>query len=525
VTGTSTGMSLQDNVIETSARGPSAPGACANPATASGVSVSSTSTAQTVADYNLIDPASGGALYDWNGTSYVSLSAFTTATGQGAHDIAANPELGHELGGDIFWYPLTSTSPAIDSANATAPGELTSDLLGNPRADDPAVTDTGPGAGYYDRGAVELEGPISYGPLTVKGDPAGGPLAVTAAAPMTTSWTTNGPIGADAFTFSDSKLPVVTSGSSVEHTFATAGKKFVGVTQSPDHFLTAPSEGTSTSVVVGADYTAVTPIRILDTRSGIGVGKAGAIAPGADLVLPITGVGAVSASDISGIVANVTVTQPTAGGSLTVYSVPDTGTATSNINFSAHETVPNLVTVQPIGGVIRFHNGSTGTVQVVADLEGYYSDGGNGFTPLSPVRVLDTRNGTGAPAQPVAARGQLRLELSGKLPAGAAAAVLNVTVTQPKAPGFLTAFPDGQPVPTASNLNFTSGETVPNLVIVPVTDGEADFYNGSGGTVQVVADLDGYFGATGAGSFVPDGPTRIVDTRVALGAPKGSPQN
>jgi hypothetical protein len=110
-------------------------------------------------------------------------------------------------------------------------------------------------------------------------------------------------------------------------------------------------------------------------------------------VLPIPSIGAVSASDISGIVANVTVTEPTAGGSLTVYSVPGTGTATSTINFSAHETVPNLVTIQPTGGVIRFHNGSAGTVQVVADLEGYYSNGGNGFTPLTPVRVLDTRNG------------------------------------------------------------------------------------------------------------------------------------
>ena len=368
---------------------------------------------------------------------------------------------------------------------------------------------------------MELEGPISYGALTVKGDPAGVPLAVTAAAPVTTSWTTNGPIGTDAFSFSDGRPPIASSASSVEHTFATAGKKFVAVSQSTDDFLTDATATTSTTIVVGADYTAVTPTRILDTRSGIGVGKAGAIPPGADLVLPIPSIGAVSASDISGIVANVTVTQPTAGGSLTVYSVPGTGTATSNINFSAHETVPNLVTVQPIGGVIRFHNGSAGTVQVVADLEGYYSNGGNGFTPLSPVRVLDTRNGTGAPAQPVAARGQVRLDLSGRLPAGAAAAVLNVTVTQPKAPGFLTAYPDGQPVPTASNLNFTSGETVPNLVIVPVTDGKADFYNGSGGTVQVVADLDGYFGSTGSDSFVPDGPTRIVDTHVALGAPKG----
>ena len=55
----------------------------------------------------------------------------------------------------------------------------------------------------------------------------------------------------------------------MEHTFATAGKKFVAVSQSTDDFLADGTATTSTTIVVGADYTAVTPTRILDTRSGI----------------------------------------------------------------------------------------------------------------------------------------------------------------------------------------------------------------------------------------------------------------
>lgn len=69
--------------------------------------------------------------------------------------------------------------------------------------------------------------------------------------------------------------------------------------------------------------------------------------------------------------------------------------------------------------------------------------------------------------------------------------VLNVTVTNSTG-GVLTVFPDGQAVPTASNLNFVAGQTVANLVTVPVIDGRVAFHN-LAGTVDVVADLFGYF--------------------------------
>ncbi len=75
---------------------------------------------------------------------------------------------------------------------------------------------------------------------------------------------------------------------------------------------------------------------------------------------------------------------------------------------------------------------------------------------------------------------------------GVTAVVLNVTVTAPSASGYLTVYPDGQARPTVSNLNFTSGRTIPNLVAVPVVNGKVVFYNGSAGTVHVLADLAGY---------------------------------
>jgi hypothetical protein len=103
---------------------------------------------------------------------------------------------------------------------------------------------------------------------------------------------------------------------------------------------------------------------------------------------------------------------------------------------------------------------------------------------------------TGCPGCPVACEVQVVLAVTnvGGVPAsGVGAVVLNVTVTQPQMGGYLTVFPDSETRPTASNLNFSANETVPNLVVAPVgADGKVDFYNGSNGTVQLIADVSGW---------------------------------
>jgi hypothetical protein len=116
-----------------------------------------------------------------------------------------------------------------------------------------------------------------------------------------------------------------------------------------------------------------------------------------------------------------------------------------------------------------------------------------GFTGQTPTRVLDTRVGTGAPAAKLGAGRTLTLTIPG-LPAGATAVALNVAVTGPTSASFLTVYPGGQPRPTlGSNLNYLAGQTIPNMVLVPVgPGGTVSFYN-SAGTVHVIADLVGYY--------------------------------
>ena len=119
------------------------------------------------------------------------------------------------------------------------------------------------------------------------------------------------------------------------------------------------------------------------------------------------------------------------------------------------------------------------------------------FGSLAPSRLLDTRTGVGAAQAAVGAHGIVHLQVTGRggVPAsGVSAVVLNVTVTAPSGAGFVTVYADGTALPGASNLNFVPGQTVPNLVIAPVgADGKVDLYNGSNGTVQLIADVDGYF--------------------------------
>ncbi|MGC2207770.1 MAG: G1 family glutamic endopeptidase [Candidatus Dormiibacterota bacterium] len=100
-----------------------------------------------------------------------------------------------------------------------------------------------------------------------------------------------------------------------------------------------------------------------------------------------------------------------------------------------------------------------------------------------------------------------------------------MTVTEGSTESFLSVYPTGGALPLVSNLNWGPGQTIPNLVIVPVsptTPGQVSFYNAFG-TVNIVVDLEGYFapesvGST-LGSYVALTPARITDTRPGSGYP------
>lgn len=145
-----------------------------------------------------------------------------------------------------------------------------------------------------------------------------------------------------------------------------------------------------------------------------------------------------------------------------------------------------------------------------------------GFHGVTPTRILDTRDGTGAPAGPLGPDATIDLDVAGVAgvpDTGVKAVVLNVTATEGTANSFVTVFPSGEDRPTASNLNFTPGASVPNLVIAKVGSGGAVSLFNRFGSVHLIADVSGYF--DDAAQLTPLNPSRIVDTRSGLGGTVG----
>ena len=243
------------------------------------------------------------------------------------------------------------------------------------------------------------------------------------------------------------------------------------------------------------------PVRILDTRNGTG-GVKTPLGPGKTISLLVANnADYPSPTNTVAVVMNVTATGPTAGGFITVYPAGQPRPAqASNLNFAKGETIANLVITRvSSNGYVDLYNGSGGTVNLVVDWEDDYSGAsGPGLVSAGPVGVLDTRTGTGGFTGPVGPGQSIALQVTGPdgVPGGITEVILNVTATDPAKGGYVSVYPDGQggPLKEGSNLNFTTGETIPNLVMVKVgNDGKVDLYNGSGGTVNLVADLQGYF--------------------------------
>jgi len=302
-------------------------------------------------------------------------------------------------------------------------------------------------------------------------------------------------------------------------------------------------------------YTAVSPERICDTRAGNPSGLSGLAAqcngirnagtrltPGGPMVIGVGGSDLGVPSGATAVAVNVTVVDPSGPGYVSVYPTGSTPPTASVLNFRTGQVVANLVETG-LGANDEMSLVSDVATDVVIDLEGYVAPGSDGepgyFTPLtSPARICDTRAGnpsglsggdaqcngvddlgTGlSPHDPA----DITVDGDGGVPtSGVSAVVLNVTVVDPVAAGYLTVFPEGTAAPTTSNINFTRGQSVPNRVIVPVSaDGQVSLVSNQ--ATGVLVDVSGWYSSSGdtGSTFTPERtPVRICDTRA--GNPSG----
>ncbi|WP_316528441.1 hypothetical protein [Kitasatospora brasiliensis] len=303
-----------------------------------------------------------------------------------------------------------------------------------------------------------------------------------------------------------------------EHLFAEVGSHRITITATEQ-----TSKRTATIVrdvlVNGSEFVPRTPARLLDTRDGTGAPAAKAVAPYATTRVRIAGSAGIPAG-VTAVALNLTVTDATDAGHLIAYASGTPQPTTSNVNFTAGQSVPTLAIV-PVGadGYVELANRSGGTVDLIADVTGYFTQSAaNGYTSVKPSRIADTRDGRGTARGQVAGQSTFAVQVAGQggVPAqGVAAVALNVTVTDPKGPGHLTVFPSGGQAPSTSNLNFTTGQTVANAVIVPVgPDGRISLRNGAWAGTDVIVDVTGYYSADSEAAYLPENPKRAYDSRL-----------
>jgi subtilisin family serine protease len=271
----------------------------------------------------------------------------------------------------------------------------------------------------------------------------------------------------------------------------------------------------------------ISPQRILDTRSGEGGVPVRKVGGDYVLEVQVSGKNNIPSAGVSAVSLNVTATNPEGTGFITVYPC-GTRPEISSLNFIAGETVPNAV-VARLSDTGRLCFYSNVAVDIIADVNGSLLDG-NGFNPTAPSRLFDTRSGFGGvPAQKI---GQLDgtgaplevlvLGRNGIPSSGVTAVSMNVTITNTSASdvgGYVSVYPCGAR-PNVSNLNFVSGKTVPNAVIIPLSaTGTVCFY--VYGRADIIVDINGNFESELG--YSPIAPNRIADTRSVMGGIAAQP--
>lgn len=297
----------------------------------------------------------------------------------------------------------------------------------------------------------------------------------------------------------------------------------LGGNTNPDSIISRLRPATSTAMpsltLLGA------PRRVLDTRIGLPMG-AGKIDSGGVLSLPLAGHDGVP-GDAVAIAVNVTVTEPERDGFLTIFPCGQSRPVASNVNYAAGQTIPNLVVASlgTDGALCIFSSQKT---HVVADVTASYRPSTD-LRPLpAPVRVIDTRVALGWPGaekiggSPKKVPILRRSEIPNSTWVGEV--IVNITITEPEAAGYLTAYQCGTPVPATSNLNFVAGQTISNLAAVRLspfvaTGGPQGVCFASNVPTHLVVDLQATVDIGAAHVALPQS-TRLLDTRADNGGTK-----
>lgn len=279
-----------------------------------------------------------------------------------------------------------------------------------------------------------------------------------------------------------------------------------------------------------AQFVPATPCRLVDTR------ETHPIEGGTWQIFIVPQLGACDIpATATAYSLNVTVVPQRRLGYLTIWPTGESQPAVSTLNSPDGRTKANAAIV-PAGanGAVSVY--VTDTSDVILDIDGYFTaptQGSLQFYPLTPCRVVDTRNGSNQPQglgpPSFGAMETRELPVLSKspclrnLPNQPLAYSLNVTAS-PNPAGqplsYLTVWPSDEPQPTVSTLNNPTATVVANAAIVPAAaNGDISAY--ARNSTDVIMDINGYFAVAGQNglSFYPTPPCRAYDSRSNNGQP------
>jgi subtilase family serine protease len=276
----------------------------------------------------------------------------------------------------------------------------------------------------------------------------------------------------------------------------------------------------------GYEFIPVSPCRVADTRNATGPfgGPQMTAKSTREFDIPHSACGIPSTAVAYSL--NVTVVPSGPLGYLSMWPTGQTQPLVSTLN-SIDGRVKANAAITPAGTNGGVNVYVTDPTNVILDIDGYFVPEGMAsalaFYPVTPCRVVDTRNPNGTLGGPTIGKQTSRnfpvQSSSCGIPAAATAYSLNVTAV-PKGPlGYLTIWPTGATQPVVSTLNSYSGGVVANASIVPAgTSGQVSVYVSDAS--DVVMDINGYFAPPGPGGLAlyTVAPCRALDTRTAAGA-------
>jgi Repeat of unknown function (DUF5650) len=268
------------------------------------------------------------------------------------------------------------------------------------------------------------------------------------------------------------------------------------------------------------DFVPLSPGRLADTRpTGATVDSlfaaVGTRAADSTMELTVASRGGVLANS-QAVSLNITAVDAAADGFATVFPCGSAKPNASNLNYVAGRTRANAV-ITKVGADGKVCIYVSSATQLIVDVNGAFPASSH-LVATNPARVLDTRP-SGETVDNLERAGGLRavesittVPIAGRanVPANAKAVIVNVTATGPTSDGYLTVYPCGAPVPNASNLNYTSGASIANLVVSKLGAAGALCIKTSAAT-HLIADVTGYFPA--GSSYEALQPARLLDTR------------